>query len=406
VVEISPSHTPGAEDASAVVAAALEKPVGGFRWEDYRGVRSAAIAINDKTRPAPHKHLLPPLLERLEGLGLERSQIQFIIATGAHSPMPPDEFGRVLPPDICTGCPVASHDSEDQTNLVYLGATVRDTPVWANRTFMQAELRIVVGNIEPHQFQGYSGGVKSAAIGLAGKKTIETNHGWMMDPVAILGEYERNPARQDVEEIGKRMGVHLALNSVLNDQKELYAAFAGEPRAVMQAGIPTARRLDQAPVAAPFDLVIASPGGHPKDINLYQAQKGLAHAAMITRPGGIIILAAACPEGSGSQSFEAWMEGMGSFEQVLARFKHEGFKLGPHKAFQIIRDASRVKTLLISELPPERVQQWLLTPAESLQAALDAILPTLPAAARIGLMPLANLTIPALGAQPDKPAQR
>jgi lactate racemase len=406
VVEISPSHTPGANDALAVAAAALDTPVGGFHWEDFRGVRSAAIAINDKTRPAPHAHLLPPLLERLEGLGLALSQIQFIIATGAHPPMLPAEFGRVLPPDICAGCPVTSHNAEDQADLIYLGATTRGTPVWANHMFMQAELRIAVGNIEPHQFQGYSGGVKSAAIGLAGKTTIEANHTWMMDPLAQLGEYDRNPARQDVEEIGERMGVHLALNSVLNDQKELYAAFAGEPRAVMQAGIPTARQLCQAPAAALFDLVIASPGGHPKDINLYQAQKGLAHAALITRTGGTIILAAACPEGTGSQSFEAWMEGMTSFEQVLQRFKREGFKLGPHKAFQIVRDAARVKTFLISELPPERVQHWLLTPAASLQASLDAIIPMLPAAARIGLMPRANLTIPALESQPDKSADR
>ena len=121
----------------------------------------------------------------------------------------------------------------------------------------------------------------------------------------------------------------------------------------MRAGIPEARSLYQAPVDAPFDLMIASPGGHPKDINIYQAQKGLAHAAAVTKSGGVLILCAACPEGSGSIDYETWMMNppmLSAIEAVFERFEREGFQVGRHKAFQVARDAARMHTMLVSDL--------------------------------------------------------
>jgi nickel-dependent lactate racemase len=265
-----------------------------------------------------------------------------------------------------------------------------------NRHFAESDLRIVVGNIEPHQFQGFSGGVKSAAIGLTGHETIEHNHALMTDPGARLGRYAGNPARQDVEEIGHAIGVHFALNAVLNGRKQIVHAIAGEPRAVMETGIPLVRELWQVTVSAPFDLVVASPGGHPKDINLYQSQKALAHASLVTRKGGSVILTAACPEGAGSQRYEAWMSGMHSSDEVLTRFEKEGFCLGPHKAYQIARVASRVRVFLVSDMSPGRVRRLLLTPAGGLDKALAMTLPDLPASGRVGILPRASSTIPTL----------
>ena len=152
--------------------------------------------------------------------------------------------------------------------------------------FGQADLRIVVGNLEPHQFMGFSGGVKTAAIGLGGRDTINQNHALMLDPHSDLARYDDNPARQDVEEAGRLIGVHFALNVVINESKQIVRVLAGDPRAVMQEGMPLVLQIYQVRVAAPFDVLIASPGGHPKDINLYQAQKALGHAARVTRKGG------------------------------------------------------------------------------------------------------------------------
>ena len=390
---IDAKHIPAAEDPIKSVQAALEHA---GDLERFRGASSVAIAINDKTRPVPHQILLPPLLERLEQLGLQPDDIHLIIAVGTHPPMAPDEYSSILPADIRARYPISSHDARDRSNLVFCGETNHGTPVWLNRLFASAGLRIVIGNIEPHQFVGFSGGVKSAAIGLAGFETIQRNHALMAHPDSRIGTYESNPARQDVEEIGTLMKVDFALNAVLNHERQIVHALAGEPVKVMQAGVVLSKQVCQVEVSEPFDLMIVSPGGHPKDINVYQAQKGLAHAALVTKSGGTVILAAACPEGSGSHGYENWMQGVSSYADVLKRYTEEGFSIGPHKAWQIARDASRVHLLTVSDLDPDFARFLLLNPVDSLQQAIDLALADLPATAQVGILPHAASTIPGI----------
>jgi lactate racemase len=393
---LEPPAIPPAPDPLEAVEAALEAPLGGFDFGALTGVRTAAIAINDKTRPVPHTVLLPPLLRRLEALGLAPTDIHLIVATGLHAPMRPEEFPAILPSEVLQRYPVESHDARDPARLVYRGETGRGTPVWVNLQFAEADLRIVLGAIEPHQFEGFSGGVKSAAIGLGGANTIQHNHVLMSLPGARLGEFEANPARQDVEEIGAKIGVHFALNAVLNQSKLLVHALAGEPRAVMTSGVPLARQACQLAVTSRYDALIVSAGGHPKDINLYQAQKALAHAALVARPGATIILCAACPEGAGSQGYESWMQGKGTFTEVLERFRQEAFQIGPHKAFLIARDAIQFNLLFVSEMEEARARALLLPPVGSLQQAIDFALARLPRGGRVGVLPHASSTIPYL----------
>jgi nickel-dependent lactate racemase len=382
------------QDPLSAVERALAAPVGDVGLAAFRGARSAAIAINDKTRAVPHRYLLPPLMQELEALGIARSEIRLLIATGAHPPMLRTEFPGVLPRAMLARYPVLCHDADEPQELVLLGMTTRGTPVWVNRHFVEADLRIVVGNIEPHQFMGFSGGVKSAAIGLAGRQTIERNHAMMTHPSALLGSHAENPVRQDVEEMGRVIGIHFALNAVLTGRKEIAHVIAGEPRAVMEAGIPLCREVCQVAVSTPFDLVIASPGGHPHDLNLYQSQKALSHSGQVTRDGGQVILAAACPEGIGSLEYEARMQGMRSHRDVLAHFAREPFHLGSHKAFLVSRDAARLRVLLVSDMSPARVRRMLLTPAASLREATEMALAELPTQGRVAVMPRASFTIP------------
>jgi nickel-dependent lactate racemase len=393
---VTPKRVVAAADPVGVVQRALDHPLEVKRLAAYRKIRTAAIAINDKTRPVPHNYLLPPLLAQLESAGLAPAAITLIIATGAHPPLSVDEYAAVVPPDVLARYPVLCHDANDRASMVNVGETTQGTPVWINRHFKQADLRLVVGNVEPHQFMGFSGGVKSAVIGLAGLETINHNHAMMTDARSRLGTFEHNPARQDVEQMGQMVGVHFALNAILNDSKQIVAALAGDPLAVMRAAVPVVRDLYQVAVPEPFDVIIASPGGYPKDINLYQSQKGLAHAALITKTGGTIILVAACPEGSGSQTYEKWLEGLNSYDDILERFGQEGFRIGPHKAYQIARDASRVRVLLVSQMPDDFVKRLLLTPVNSLAEGLARAVERLTPAARIGLLPYANATIPYL----------
>ena len=391
-----PKDAAPAADPSSAVKEAVYHPLGDVR--PPRKGQSVAIAINDKTRPVPHDYLLPPLLAGIRRTGIPNADVALIIASGTHPVMPPDEYPWILPPEILRGYRVICHDADNDADLTYLGRTSRGTPVHINREYVAADYRIVVGNIEPHQFQGFSGGVKSAAIGLAGKQTIQHNHAMMRGSHARLGEYERNPARQDVEEIGRMIGIDFALNVILDPAKRIVKALAGDPLAVMKRGIPKLRSMYEIAVAAPYDLMIVSPGGHPKDINLYQSQKGMAHAAAVTKTGGAMILCAACPEGSGSQSYEAWMMDpqIKCHADVFARFADEGFRVGPHKAFQVSRDASRIHTVIVSELDDALVRQLLLHPMPDLQMAIDRALEHLPRRPRIGVIPAANATIPLL----------
>jgi nickel-dependent lactate racemase len=391
---IEPPAVPPAPEPLEVVRAALDSPLGGISLSDFSGVKSVGIAVNDKTRPVPHQHLLPPLLERLASLDIPAQAITLYIAVGTHPPMTSDEFPSILPKSIIERYAVISHDASDAENLIHLGETSRSTPVWANRAYTQSDLKIVVGNLEPHQFVGFSGGVKSAAIGLAGTKTITRNHALMTHPDSQLGAYETNPARQDVEEIGQKLGIQFACNAILNQSKQIVHVLCGDPHAVMQAGIPLSRKVCQVAVKSKYSLMISSPGGHPKDINLYQSQKGLAHAALVTRPGGTILLAAACTEGTGSPHYEEWMLGKISYEDVFRGFLAEGFRIGPHKAYQIARNASKVNFMFYSDMDPEFSSTLLLNPVTDLQAALDTALAKLEPGEHVGFLPHASSTIP------------
>lgn len=390
VTVLSPRETAPAPDQARAVYEALDT----VDWSRFTDLKTAAIAVSDKTRPVPNHLLLPPLAERLESIGIEK--ITFIIATGCHAPMKPEEFEMVLPPQIVARYRVISHNVDDEDNIIRLGMTKQRTVVSVNRAYFDANLRIAVGNVEPHQFAGFSGGVKTAAIGLAGWDTINGNHRLMTEPNAALARYDDNPLRQDIEDMGRVIGVNLALNTVLNDKKQIVRVFCGPPLNVMRAALPLVRQVYQLPVERPFDLVIAAPGGHPKDINIYQAQKALGHAALVTRRGGAVILAAACPDGGGSVKYEKWVSQFapipGQSKEVIERFKRDGFSIGPHKAFQIARDSIDRRVIWITDIPqPER---FLLEAAPTLDDALARLTDYL--SGHIGVIPYANATIPAL----------
>jgi len=407
---IEPAYIPPAPDPIQVVADAIANPVDGIQLDRYSTARSVAIAINDKTRPVPHKHLLPPLLDALHKIGIPEQAITFYIATGTHLPMPADEFERILPAEIASKYKVVSHNCDDLDNLVLKGTTSHGTRVWVNRGFYQADLKIVVGNIEPHHFAGFSGGYKTAAIGLVGRETINPNHAMLVDPNSRIAEFAQNPLRQDIEEVGDAINVQFALNAILNSEKKIVRAVCGHPRAVMKAGIPISQEICQIKIGPgaigtgeKYDVVIASVGGAPKDINFYQSQKALTHASLFTRDGGVIILAAECPEGSGSKAYEDFMNGVTSVDEVFSKFRTVGFRVGPHKAFQVARDLARVRIILVSKIPAEKVRELLMVPASTLQEALvlaqgllgvDENMPL-----RAALLPRATNTVPVFETQ-------
>ncbi|HWQ03911.1 MAG TPA: nickel-dependent lactate racemase [Longilinea sp.] len=391
---IAPAPVPGEDQPLAAVEQALIHPVDGSGLQGFRGAKSASIAVNDKTRPVPLHLLLPPLVQQLEDVGVPRDRITLFFATGTHTPLTPAEMNALLPPALAGRFSIVSHDCDNQAELVSLGTTERGTPVLCSGSFLRAEVKIVTGNIEPHHFAGFSGGVKTFSIGLASRQTINRNHSLLLDPHARTGEFEQNPLRQDIEEIGRMGQIDFALNAVLNEHKEIVKAYSGSPQGVMQAGVPLARQICQTQAQGQYDLVIASVGGHPKDINLYQAQKALTHASMLTRDGGVVILVGACPEGSGSKGFESLMGGSSSPADVLQKFDRVNFQVGPHKAFQFARELVRIHVILLSKMPADIVRKLLLIPARSPADAIQLSMDILSNIARTAILPRAINTIP------------
>jgi len=207
---------------------------------------------------------------------------------------------------------------------------------------------------------------------------------------------ELNSVYLDCEEIGKIIGVHCALNSVIDEHKQIVGVFAGDPIAVMRAGTPLALDVYRVNVAARLNLMIVSAGGHPKDINVYQAQKAVGHSIPVMKHGGTIVWVAACPEGAGSKMYEEYVAQFSSHEAVIEHFKSAPFQLGKHKAWQIARDATQVRLLMVTDLSPDLARKLLLPRVESLDAALAVALRDLPRDACVGIMPVGNVTVPML----------
>lgn len=391
---LEPGTSTPLSDPTAAFQSALAHPLGKRRLSNFLVESTIGIAINDKTRPLPQPNPLLFLLAALREAGFSRQNIKLFISSGTHTPMAEEDLLKILDRDIINQHAVIVHDC-DNSPLISLGKTSYNTPVNINEEYFRCDVKICVGNIEPHHFMGFSGGVKTAAIGLAGRETINVNHGMLSHPQARSGVYHLNPMRQDVEQIGQKIPIHFCLGSVINEEKEITQVFWGEPMAVMKAAVPHIRETFGKTVSQPYDIVIASPGGHPKDINLYQAQKALTHAARITRADGWVILLAACPEGSGSQRYEDYVKKAKSHQSILKDFKQGFFEVGPHKAFQIAREAVRVNLILVSDLPPKQVKAWKLTPSkpELLEPLLKWLIEKYPFNPRIAIMPAATRTM-------------
>ncbi len=366
-------HAAGAPDERAEVARALREPLGAPPLATLaREAASAAIVVSDVTRPCPTARFLPALLDELAAVGDEA--ITVIFALGSHRPHTREEQEELVGREVLARARVLDLDAGDCT---YVGTTSRGTRVEVFRPFLEAEFKICTGNVEYHYFAGFSGGVKAVVPGLCSRATIQANHSMMLAPAARAGVIEGNPVREDIDEAGELLGVGFAFNVVLDGRKRIVRAFAGHPTTAFRAAAAFYDERFGVTVPAAADVVLASPGGRPKDINLYQAQKTLDNVRGAVRNGGAVILVAECPEGFGEATFERWMREMTTPQALVERIQRE-FVLGGHKAAAIAGLLRTVDVYLVSAFPDETVRRMGMTPMPRAQAAVEA------AAARYG----------------------
>jgi lactate racemase len=295
---VAPTHRPAAADGAALVRAALRQPIAGRPLRELvrRGQR-VAISICDGTRPQPRRIVVPAMLEELDGI-IPLEDVVVLIATGTHRGNTPDELREMLG-DVVDAVRVVNHDGRDDSALAWMGVHGDGVPVWLHREWVEADVRITTGFVEPHFFAGFSGGPKLVAPGLAGLETVLTLHDARRigHPSARWGVIEGNPVHDDVRAIAAATGTTFALDVILNADKQITHAFGGELFAMHRAACAVAKEVAMAPVRARFDVVLTTNSGFPLDQNLYQAVKGMSAAAQVVKPGGVIVCAAECRDG-------------------------------------------------------------------------------------------------------------
>ncbi|HEX4883276.1 MAG TPA: nickel-dependent lactate racemase [Casimicrobiaceae bacterium] len=297
-------------DPGAAVAAALGRPVGAPPLRDVvRGRSSACILICDITRPVPNRLFLRPMIEAMLAGGIPRDRITVLVATGLHRPNEGEELAEVVgDPWVFEHARVENHFARDAAAHVDLGVTpTRGTPVKLDRRFVEADVRIATGLVEPHFMAGWSGGRKVIAPGVAHEDTIRTFHSarFMEDPAAIQCNLERNPLHEEQLAIVRMLGDVYALNTVIDEDRDLVQVTFGEIVASHLDAVRFVEASVRVPVGRRFRTVVTSAAGYPLDKTYYQTVKGMVTPLDILEPGGTLIVASACSEGFGSEHFRA-----------------------------------------------------------------------------------------------------
>lgn len=370
---LMPQYRPGAKDEAGDIRRALGNPIGTPRLREIaRGKKSAVIVVNDITRPTATYRLLPPLLEELHEAGIGDDQIFFLVATGTHRDNTREELEGMLGKEIMERFRVLNHHCQDESLMVDLGKTRSGIPVVINRLFLEAEVKILTASIAPHQAAGFSGGRKSVLPGLASIATLRQHHGYSCRPdKPAMGWVEGNMFHESALEAAKMAGADFILNTVQNHRKEITGVVAGDVENAWLEGVKISREIFEVKVPHAVEIVITTPGGYPKDIDLYQSQKSMAAAEMVVKEGGTVILPAECKDGIGARGFYDWMAAASCPQDVIDRFIREGYSIGSSKAWLFSRCLKRAEVIVVTKcIDDQTLTKMFAKRADSIEDAL------------------------------------
>ena len=381
-------------DAVSEITHALDNPLGGMRIETLaKPGQKACIVVDDKTRPTPSHLMVRPILERLNQAGVRDEDITILFGCGTHLTMTQDDAPPLIGDDCAKRVKLLLHDAE-QKDLVYVGETSRGTKVRVNRVFAEADIKILTGDVELHYYAGYGGGRKSVLPAITDSESTQHNHSFLFDPASKTGNIEGNPVHLDMVEAAHLAKPDFTLNIVLNPQNSIVKAFSGDMDRVFEEGVRIVDDMYKVPVDSLADIVAVSPGGHPADINLFQAHKGLDSALGIVKDGGVIILVAECPEGHGHKVFYDWMtkfKTAGDMKKEIRR----NFVFGAHKAYYMAEALERVKIILVSAMPDYYASKvFHLRTAKTANVAMNMAFRILNKKAKVLVLPHGATTLP------------
>jgi nickel-dependent lactate racemase len=399
---IYPRFVPGLIDETASLRQALRQPIGSPALANLVKAQDQVVIVHtDITRATPNRRILPILLDELQESGIASENITLLNGLGTHRKQTESELREMLGGEIVDRYRCLQHDCQDDTNLVSLGVTSLGHPVRVNRTYLEADVRILTGFIEPHFFAGFSGGPKAILPSLAGVESVYTNHGLSMiaNPNATWGITNGNPIWEEMREVALRTHPTFLLNVALNVRREITGVFAGELLLAYAAGCDFVQEHAMAPVASPYDIVLTTNSGYPLDQNLYQSVKGMSAASQVVRQGGAIIMAAACEDGLPAHGLYAELLRRGGSPQgVLAMISQPGFIAQDQWQVQIqAQIQSRAEVFVFSDgLTDSQIAGALFTPCRDIAAEIQRLLDRYGPQARICVLPEGPQTIPYL----------
>lgn len=391
---INPSketEMPSYDDSKERIKKAIESPLQSKTLKELcQDKKDCIIVVDDQTRDTPTKLMIDILVDIIEEY---IQDITIMFATGTHRAPKSDEIEQILGQDILKRVQVDWHDCDNTDNLVFFGETSYGTPVYINKTYLSSDLKIITGDISLHYYAGFGGGRKSIIPGLAGRKTIKKNHSLVLNKNAVIGNLKGNPVHLDMLEIINKHNEFykiypdFSLNIIVGNKRRVVNAAAGDLNTVFDYLTTTAKKTMIFNIKDRFDSIVVSAGGHPRDINLYQAVKALEMVKYSVKPGGNIVLLAKCSEGVGNNIFEIWMRECADLKETEERIKN-CFELGGHKAYHLRNILKRNRVYLLSELDGKMVKEWGMIPLKSLDEISNVL-----KNGKVGIIPSADFMI-------------
>jgi len=393
-----PHETPAVKDEKETIKKSLLNPIGTQRLSKMIKSKKSTVAIivNDITRPTPSENFLNALMEELNIAGINKENIRIVIATGSHRPNTKEELALMIGKENLRRFYVENHNCQQKSKLKYIGKIRNNLPIVINKTVAESDIRILTGVIAPHHTAGFSGGRKSILPGVAGFDTLKIHHSLPIRPYyPAMGIMRGNPFHEISLEVAKKVGVDFILNAVQNSKKETIAVVAGDLEHAHEVGVDLCRKNSEIKVKGKAEIVVTSPGGFPRDINLYQSQKAVSVAERVVKDEGVIILVAECQKGVEKGNFLEWMLAAKEPKEVIDRFLKEGYSVGSNKAFMFARALMKSKIIVVTDnISEEILNEMFMEKATSLDEAINKALKYCGENSKIYCLPKAINIIP------------
>ncbi len=378
-------------DENAAIEAALKNPIGSKPLADLaRGKKSACVVICDITRPVPNQRLLPPILRTIEAAGVPRDAITILIATGLHRPNEGEELVELVGEEIARTYRCVNHFGKDRDSHDFLGITPKGVPVWIDKRYLQAELKITTGLIEPHLMAGYSGCRKVICPGIVALETVRVWHGpkFLEHPKADVGSIEGNPVHEENTLIAQMAGCDFIANVCIDGKRRILWVGAGDMIEAWREGVKFCREVVLAGVPAPCDVVVTSCAGYPLDTTWYQAVKGLTGVLSIVKKGGTIVLAASLTEGLGSHEFQESLADYDANGRYDRPSESDTCEMDEWQLVMMKKVTQHCKVKVVTHgLAPEILRKCHVEPAASVEAAVAEALASYGPSARLAVIP-------------------